>query len=402
VANNTVNDPNIGLYLHTGGIWQSRVKFSNNIVHGTGRDGAYGVKFSLSGEFIDLVGNDFYNFGGAGGGGLHLSTGPAVPAPQTPIDARFVTIRDNKFYDCNMGSNIGPKDMVGLSIIDNHIYGTSDYIFYFGVNTVAPQAVDRVYIDATTGGGGAVPTISQSRGSIGGTITADAGPNQAVATGGAVSLDGSGSSDSDGGSLVYSWTLTLPAGSSASLSDPAIESPTFTPDVDGEYILALSVRGTKTAKFRDVDFRGNKHHGTLNIAAIAWGAGNAPVNYTMEQELSLQTVDDSYKFPFGTRMSINETLYIETDIIAKSEDGTARACYKKRAVLYAADDGLGAVVISEDLNEDVGTVFETSGDEALELLILSSGNQPLIRIKGLPGTTMDWNVKFKITSIGSG
>ena len=199
--------------------------------------------------------------------------------------------------------------------------------------------------------------------------------------------------------MVYSWTLTLPAGSSASLSDPAIESPTFTPDVEGEYILALSVRGTKAAKFRDVDFRGNKHHGTLGVAAVAWAAGNTPINYTIEQELSLQTTDNSNVFPFGTRMLINEVLYIETDIIAKSENGTNRACYKKRAVLYAEDDGGGGVSILTDLNEDIGTPFET--DVALDHIIYSSGNQPLIRIKGLDETVMDWNVKFKVTSVGS-
>ena len=85
--------------------------------------------------------------------------------------------------------------------------------------------------------------------------------------------------------------------------------------------------------------------------------------------------------------------------MVKSEDGTKRACYKKRAVLYAEDDGSG-VSISTDLNEDIGTPFET--DAALDHIIYSSGNQPLIRIKGLSGTTMNWNVKFKATSIGSG
>ena len=401
VANNVVNDPWIGLYLHTGGHNQSRVKFSNNIVRGTGRDGAFGAKFSLSGEFIDLVGNDFFDFGGSGGGGLSLTTGPALANPQEPVDAKFVTIRGNKFHNCYMGSNIGPRDVVNLSVIDNHIYGTSDYIFYFGVNSLAPQAVDYVYIAATIAGGGPVPSLSTDTGSgvPGVTAVANAGANQAVAIGALVSLDGSGSSDLGGGSLVYSWTLTSPEGSSASLSDPAVESPTFTPDVEGEYVLALSVRGAKTAKFRDVEFRGNRHHGTLGVAAVNWGAGNTPINYTIEQELSLQTTDHSDVFPFGTRMLINEVLYIETDIIAKSENSTNRACYKKRAVLYAEDNGGGGVSISIDLNEDIGTPFET--DEALDHTIYSSGNQPIIRIKGL-NEVMDWNVKFKATSIGSG
>jgi predicted aspartyl protease len=72
--------------------------------------------------------------------------------------------------------------------------------------------------------------------------TANADGDQNIATTTVVTLNGSASSDPDGDAISYSWSLnTVPAGSSASLSDSANVSPTFTADVDGSYIAQLIV-----------------------------------------------------------------------------------------------------------------------------------------------------------------
>ncbi|MGR9106888.1 MAG: PKD domain-containing protein [Gammaproteobacteria bacterium] len=70
---------------------------------------------------------------------------------------------------------------------------------------------------------------------------ADAGPNQTAAVGDTVQLDGSASSDVDGDSLTYHWSLSVPAGSSAALSDPNIVNPAFVVDVPGSYVAQLIV-----------------------------------------------------------------------------------------------------------------------------------------------------------------
>ncbi len=73
---------------------------------------------------------------------------------------------------------------------------------------------------------------------------ANAGDDQAVFTS-PVTLDGSGSIDADGNSLTYSWTFSiLPSGSSLANSDITnadTDSPSFIPDVDGEYTISLIV-----------------------------------------------------------------------------------------------------------------------------------------------------------------
>jgi PKD repeat protein len=72
---------------------------------------------------------------------------------------------------------------------------------------------------------------------------ADAGPAQAVFVGDLVRLDGTGSYDPDGDPIaLYMWTMdTIPAGSTANLDNPFGDTPAFTPDLDGVYVISLIV-----------------------------------------------------------------------------------------------------------------------------------------------------------------
>jgi hypothetical protein len=57
-----------------------------------------------------------------------------------------------------------------------------------------------------------------------------------------VNLNGGGSTDPDGDTLTFGWSLTtLPAGSSATLTGPASETPSFVADVAGTYVATLVV-----------------------------------------------------------------------------------------------------------------------------------------------------------------
>ncbi|MBN2373259.1 hypothetical protein JXL19_05700, partial [bacterium] len=71
---------------------------------------------------------------------------------------------------------------------------------------------------------------------------ADAGSDQTASVGDTVTLDGSGSYDTDNDPLTYSWSFTsVPPGSSATISDPTAVNPTFNVDVFGDYIIQLVV-----------------------------------------------------------------------------------------------------------------------------------------------------------------
>lgn len=70
---------------------------------------------------------------------------------------------------------------------------------------------------------------------------ANAGTVQSVALG-LVTLDGSASTDANGDTLTYSWTLLAkPIGSGATLNDSTSAKPTFTADLVGVYVASLVV-----------------------------------------------------------------------------------------------------------------------------------------------------------------
>ena len=72
---------------------------------------------------------------------------------------------------------------------------------------------------------------------------ANAGPNQTGTVGVTVTLNGSGSTNPIGiGTLQYFWSFTSrPPGSNAVLQNMTTVSPTFVPDVQGVYVILMSI-----------------------------------------------------------------------------------------------------------------------------------------------------------------
>ena len=108
----------------------------------------------------------------------------------------------------------------------------------------------------------------------------DAGVDQTIATTSVVTLNGSESSDADGDTLSYSWSLTTsPDGSSATLSNSTGVSPTFTADIDGSYAVQLIVND------------GTENGVADTISIVAATANSAPVaNAGADQNVATTSV----------------------------------------------------------------------------------------------------------------
>lgn len=104
---------------------------------------------------------------------------------------------------------------------------------------------------------------------------ANAGPNQAVAVGAVVQLNGSASTDVDGDHLTYRWSFnSVPTGSTAVFSNPAAINPTFVANAPGTYVAQLIVNdGTRDSAPATV---------TITTNAVQAPAANAGVNQTVK------------------------------------------------------------------------------------------------------------------------
>ena len=124
---------------------------------------------------------------------------------------------------------------------------------------------------------------------------ADAGPDQAVALGALVNLDGTGSTDPDGDALTYRWQVADPDGAGISLLEPTSLAPSFPVEKPGTYIVELTVSDGQETSAPD-----RALISTSNTAPVAHAGQNqsAPVGaaITLDGSASSDTDGDALNF----------------------------------------------------------------------------------------------------------
>jgi hypothetical protein len=108
----------------------------------------------------------------------------------------------------------------------------------FDGDKLGEYTVELVVNDGTTSSEVATTVVTLTNAAP----VANAGADQKVDVGTTVTLDASGSTDADGHSLSYAWSLTVkPTASAAALSAANAAKPTFVVDLPGEYTFSLVV-----------------------------------------------------------------------------------------------------------------------------------------------------------------
>ena len=167
------------------------------------------------------------------------------------------------------------------------------------------------------------------------TPIADAGTDSTVALGDAASVDGTGSSDPDGDSLTYSWTFSSVPGSSAitdaDLSSTSASQPSFTPDVEGDYTLELTVDDGVLSDAASVTLTVESSGGTANQAPTADAGTDSTValgsGATLDASGSTDPDGDAltyrWKFlslPASSALNSNDILDRDVDITSFTPD----------------------------------------------------------------------------------
>lgn len=156
-----------------------------------------------------------------------------------------------------------------------------------------------------------------------------------------VTLDGSDSSDPDGDELSFNWSISVPQGSEATLSDPNTVDPTFTPDVSGDYTATLEVSDGDAT---DEDEAGLTATRPAKI-----------IDGPILEDSTLKS-DERYRFLVATENSVGNEVVVGDGATLTIEPG-AELLFEEGAGLLAAT---GGSIIAEGTAEDSISMTGTS------------------------------------------
>ena len=197
----------------------------------------------------DFNGTDTFTYTiSDGNGGIDTATVNITinPVNDPPVaNDQTVTLNEDETTSIALTAFDADGDALTYQIVSNPSHGTltgsaPDIIYTAAENYNGDDVFTFRANDGTIDSGEATVTITVNP--VNDPPMADAGPDQTALQGNVVTLNGSGSSDIDGDSITYNWTfVSVPTGSTATLSNSSIVNPNLNADLIGTYEVQLIV-----------------------------------------------------------------------------------------------------------------------------------------------------------------
>ena len=226
---------------------------------------------------------------------------------------------------------------------------------------------------------------------------------QNIALGSVVTLDGTGSTDSNNDVLTYKWEVSaLPTGSKAVLSSATAPKPTFTADVVGTYSFTLVVNDGKLSST------------AVTSTVVASNSNSAPVaNAGTNQNVNLGAV--VYLDGSASTDSDKDALTYRWSLVIKPTDSTAVLLFPNSPnPKFTADKagayGLGLVVNDGKTDSALGVITVTAFSANTPPVAAAGANQnvalnTLVALNGSGSTdanadplTYRWALIYKPTN----
>lgn len=191
-----------------------------------------------------------------------------------------------------------------------------------------------------------------------GNVIADAGTDATVGVGVQVELDGSNSSTTEG-TLTYLWEFdSTPSGSSAAIQNATTVNPTFTPDVEGDYTVKLTVsNGSSSANDKVTVTASADAAKTIEVS----GDINSDVTWT-DHVSDPQTPD----YLITGHVGLNAKLTIESNVLIHVKEDVGMWVNGEGTIISNGQSGSEVVFTSSK---------ETSGIYWKGILVYSSSSE---------------------------
>ncbi|MBI4650020.1 hypothetical protein HY745_01760 [Candidatus Desantisbacteria bacterium] len=199
---------------------------------------------------------------------------------------------------------------------------------------------------------------------------ADAGPDKTVIVNTLVILDGSKSSDPEGASLTYKWSLSVPDQSQAVLSDSTSVKPKFTPEAAGTYIAKLIVNDGNSGSAPDTVIITAKIKSSANSAPIASAGDNITVAVntiaTLDGSKSSDPDGDSltYKWslsvPDQSQTVLTESTLVKTEFTPDINGIYIATLIVNDGLINSNPDSITINAAAISFSKDVQTIFNNN------------------------------------------